>query len=38
MKLLDKNNYMEDDVNVFDAINNVTGILKKEAVDGTIEV
>ncbi len=24
--------------NIFDAINNVTGILKKEAVDGTIEV
>jgi segregation and condensation protein A len=36
---IDKNIHPEDEEdNIFDAINNVTGILKKEAVDGTIEV
>jgi segregation and condensation protein A len=36
---IDKNIHAEDEEdNIFDAINNVTGILKKEAVDGTIEV
>ena len=32
-----RSDVVEED-NIFDAVNNVTGILKKEAIDGTVEV